>query len=232
VTFLDAARARPAHRSQIELRPSRTARARDSRRRRIRLRLPWAGDRTLSTLALWLRAGGFEVVHYRLALLFEKTTKDAVERDLARMTTGSSPDPRHLARVVEPSDLRSTTGSSAGDCSTQSGSLEPSIWALRCESCGIWVPVVRPRESAPRRSPCPRTLAASCGGRADYGPHTPAPVHESAGVAVGNQIAHWSFDGVHDGKHAFAPPSPAMQRFTVPNWFAFCACHPAQSASA
>ncbi|MES1244149.1 MAG: DEAD/DEAH box helicase [Acidobacteriota bacterium] len=61
---------------------------------------PWAGDRTMDTMLLWLTSRDLDVTREGVALVFDRLAPDAVESELRKIAAEEPPDAVELARRV------------------------------------------------------------------------------------------------------------------------------------
>lgn len=61
---------------------------------------PWAGDRSMDTMLLWLTSHDIDVTREGVALVFERMTPEAVETELRKIAAEEPPDAVELARRV------------------------------------------------------------------------------------------------------------------------------------
>ncbi len=59
---------------------------------------PWAGDRVMDTLVLWLASRGLDLTREGVALVFEYKTPEAVEAEIRKVASEAPPNPVALAK--------------------------------------------------------------------------------------------------------------------------------------
>jgi ATP-dependent Lhr-like helicase len=64
------------------------------------LYFPWAGDRSMDTIAVWLASRNIRAAREGVALAFEEMSPEEVEDELRRMAAGEPPDAIELAGGV------------------------------------------------------------------------------------------------------------------------------------
>jgi ATP-dependent helicase Lhr and Lhr-like helicase len=59
---------------------------------------PWAGDRSMDTMVLWLASRDIDVTREGVALVFDRMTPETVEAELRKISAGKPPDAVELAK--------------------------------------------------------------------------------------------------------------------------------------